>query len=480
MMQRARILLGCVTMLAVVFLATPETRAAKLDLEKLMTHLTGSVVPVRFTMRPIEAPAGGEGQKVEQVFCGVIVKDDGLIVVSGDVFPDPGGDPRNTLEPVEFAVLGEGEIEHNLVAVGLNRDLNLAYLRFESGLPDGYHAIQTHGTKTPRIGEDIYIIGLLPERYGHARTFWNGQVSARIDSPRTMYGVTTFIQDLSIGGLAVNAKGRPLGLVAEDVLPPGQATGASASNPLTLFGSLSQGPRVGYPMIFPFDLLAMDIASPPPLVRAPRKAWFGITMQPLDRNLGEYWNIDNPGGIIISAVLDGSPAQGAGLHPRDILLELGGEEVTARELPDLTTFRQRVEKLTIGEAVDLLVWREGEEIQLELHPGVAPRTGFLAKFYEDEAFGITVRELTVDVLQARNLPVGTSGVVVAEMENSGWTQVGGVRPGDIILRINRTPILDLESFEAMMLQLRRERAREAYFFVQRNVETRFLKVRTDW
>jgi len=295
-----------------------------------------------------------------------------------------------------------------------------------------------------------------------------------------MYAVTAFIQDLSIGGLALDDKGRPLGLIAEDVLPTGQAPGSNTSNPLALFGSLSQGPRVGYPMIFPFDLLAKDIASPPPLEREPQKAWFGITMQPLKRELGDYWNIDSPGGIIVSAVLDGSPAQGAGLHPRDILLRLGDDAVTARELPDLATFRQRVEKLVIGQQVDLLVWREGREITLQLHPGVAPRTGFLAREFEDEWFGFTVRELTVDVLQARNLPSTTAGVLISEMETAGWTQIGGLRLQDIILRVNKTPIPDLDAFGEFMEQLREEQPREVYFFVQRNVETRFVSVRTDW
>jgi S1-C subfamily serine protease len=468
------------TLAAVAGTAAVDARAARLDMEQLMTDLQGSVVPVRITLRPIEPPPGGEGQKVEEVFCGLVVSDDGLVVVSGDVFADPGGDPRTTLEPVSFDVLATEETEYSLTAEGLNRDLNLAYLRFSDGLPEGYSPVQIRDNAAPRIGDEILVVGLMPERYDYARTFWTGRISARLESPRTMYAVTTFIQDLSIGGLAVDAKGIPLGLVAEDVLPAGQPPAGNTSNPLTLFGSLSQGPRVGYPMIFPFDLLAEDIASPPPLEREPQKAWFGITMQPLNRDLGEYWNIDNPGGIIVSAVLEGSPAQGAGLHPRDILLRLGDVPVTAREYPDLTTFRQRVEKLTIGEQVDLLVWREGQEVTLQLHPGVAPRTGFQAREFEDEIFGLTVRELTVDVLQARNLPSTTGGVLISEMETAGWSQVAGLGTQDIILRVNGTPIPDLDAFQKLMEQLREEQPREVYFFVQRNVETRFVKLRTDW
>jgi len=477
---RSRLPLALLLLLAAAGLATTDAQAARLDMEQLMADLHGSVVPVRITLRPIEPPPGGEGQKVEEVFCGVVVSEDGLVVVSGDVFPTPGGDPRTTLEPVSFNVLAKNEVEYSLTAEGLNRDLNLAYLRFSEGLPEGYTPVQTRDNAAPRIGDEILVVGLMPERYDYTRTFWPARISARLESPRLMYSVTAFIQDLSIGGLALDEKGNPLGLVAEDILPPGQAPGSNTSNPLTLFGSLSQGPRVGYPMIFPFDLLAKDIASPPPLDSEPKKAWFGITMQALKRELGEYWNIDNPGGIIVSAVLDGSPAQGAGLHPRDILLRLGDHPVTAREFSDLTTFRQRVEKLTIGEQVNLLVWREGKELTLQLHPGVAPRTGFLAREFEDEIFGFTVRELTVDVLQARNLPSTTEGVLISEMETAGWSQVAGLGLQDIILRVNETPILDLDGFRELMEQLRTEQPREVYFFVQRNVETRFVKVRTDW
>lgn len=477
---RSRRPLALLALVTVAAMTTAGAQAARLDMEQLMRDLHGSVVPVRITLRPIEPPLGGEGQKVEEVFCGVVVSDDGLVVISGDVFPDPGGDPRTTLEPVSFHVLAKNETEYTLTAEGLNRDLNLAYLRFSDGLPQGYHAVKLDEQVTPRIGDEILVVGLLPERYDYTRTFWPARISARLDSPRIMYAVTAFIQDLSIGGLALDDKGRPLGLIAEDVLPTGQAPGSNTSNPLALFGSLAQGPRVGYPMIFPFDLLAKDIASPPPLEREPQKAWFGITMQPLKRELGDYWNIDSPGGIIVSAVLDGSPAQGAGLHPRDILLRLGDDAVTARELPDLATFRQRVEKLVIGQQVDLLVWREGRELTLQLHPGVAPRTGFLAREFEDEWFGFTVRELTVDVLQARNLPSTTAGVLISEMETAGWTQIGGLRLQDIILRVNKTPIPDLDAFGEFMEQLREEQPREVYFFVQRNVETRFVSVRTDW
>jgi S1-C subfamily serine protease len=456
-----------------------ESLAARGGLDRVVERLSASVVPVRFTLRPLEAPPGGEGQKIEDVVCGVIVGEDGLIVVSGDPFPDPGGDPRATLIPLDFRVLGGDDVEYPATVLGMNRDLNLAYLQFEGGLPEGYRAVEFDRDPAPRIGQEILILGLLPERYDFAGTFWTGRISAHLEEPRTMWAVTTFVQDLSIGGLAITPEGKPLGLVAEDVLPAGVSGGQSA-NPLTLFGSLAQGPRVGYPMIFPYAVFEEDLESPPPVVLEPRRAWFGITMQPLNRELRDYWEIRNPGGIIVTSVLQDSPAQGAGLHPGDVILELGDTTVTARELPDLTVFRQRVEKLPIGEEVDLAVWRGGDQLALKLYPGMAPRTGFLALEYEDEDFGLTVREITVDVIQAANLPQDLQGVVISDLESAGWAQVGGLGVGDIILRIDENRITDLDSFREALDDARARATSEAYFFIQRNVETRFVTVRTDW
>jgi len=454
--------------------------AAEPDSAAVLERYQGSVVPIRYTQRPREAPAGGEGQKVERVVCGVIVGDDGLIAISGDPFPQPGQDPRTTLDPVEFVMLGAGEVEYAAEAIGLNRDLNLAYLRLDGKVPGGYQAVRFDPDVPIRIGQPILVLGLLPERYDYARTFWTGRVSAAIEEPRSMYAVTTFVQDLSIGGLAVTQDGIPLGLIAEDVLPPASRSRELPANPLAIFGSLSQGPRVGYPMIFPVALFADDLSSPPELEREPARAWFGITMQPLSRSLGDYWKIDNPGGVIVSSVLEGSPAEAAGIQPGDVLLQVGDEVITTREAPGLIRFRQMVEKLPAGEEAPLSVWRDGAEVDLVIRPSRAPRTGFLALDHEDVNFGLTVRELTPDVIQGRGLSSDTQGVVIAELEPAGWAMVSGLHVGDIILRVDETIVSDLDAFRGILDQLREARAPETYFFVQRGVETLFVRVRTDW
>jgi membrane-associated protease RseP (regulator of RpoE activity) len=445
-----------------------------------LEKLSASVVPVRYTLRPQEAPSGGEGEKVEKVVCGLLVSDDGLVVIPGDPFPDPGGDPRLTLEPVAFAVLGSGETEHPAAPVGFDRDLNLGYVRLSGPIPAGLSPVRFEPDPQIRIGQEVWIVGLLAERYGYAPAFWPGRVNAAVEKPRRMFSLTVPVIDLAIGGLVATPDGRVLGLVGEDVLPPPRSPGDLPENALLVFGSFSQGPRVGYPMLFPAPLFSASMASPPPLESRPSRSWLGITMQPLSRRLASYWKIEGNGGVIVTGVLDGSPASSAGLTHGDVIVALAGAPIFAREDSDLPLFRQQVERLAAGQPVALRVWRAGEFTDVTIQPEIAPRTSFLAEEYRDEAFGLTVREVTFDFIQAQNLPVDTVGVVISELESAGWAEVAGLEPGDLVLRVDDAPTRDLASFRTALEQARDARRRQVRFFVQRGVETQFFSVRTDW
>ena len=65
---------------------------------------------------------------MEGVLCGIVANDQGLVVTTADVFPDPGGDPRQTFVPSSFTIK-TGGVELAAEAVGLDRERNLAFLQ---------------------------------------------------------------------------------------------------------------------------------------------------------------------------------------------------------------------------------------------------------------------------------------------------------------------------------------------------------------
>jgi serine protease Do len=67
-----------------------------------------------------------------------------------------------------------------------------------------------------------------------------------------------------------------------------------------------------------------------------------------------------------------------------------------------------------------------------------------AKSEQDEAsgggFGITLGPLGSDAARRLQLPAGATGVLVTNVDPSGPAARAGVRPGDVILQVNRRPV----------------------------------------
>jgi S1-C subfamily serine protease len=447
--------------------------------------LSPSVVPIRYTLRLLETPEGGQGAKLEGVMCGAVIGSDGLVVTTADIFPDMDGDPRQTFVPVDLRIVPAPGIEFEARAVGLDRTLNLAVLKVKQPalfpVPGARFA-----ARQPRPGEKVLLLGLLGEQYAYAPTFTESRVVSAVEGRGPMYVLDGLIQDLTIGGLVVTLGGEALGIVGEDVLTPpptGPGDLAGAGNVLSLFSSLSQGQRAGYPMLFPYDgLLDELLADPPPVADSldTNRGWLGIIMQPLSGELADYWSIEGAGGVVIGAILDGSPAERAGLQVGDVILEVDHAPVEVREQRDLGRFREMVQAVGAGRELPLSVHRNGERQIIPLVLGSRPKTVFLAEEQVDESFGLTVKELTYDFLQAVNLPGDTSGIFVSEIENAGWADVGGLRVSDVIMEIDRREVSSVEDFRQLMADVGEARPDEVVFFIRRGTQTLFVPVTTDW
>ena len=476
MTSRGRILL-CLALAAVMPAA--DATASPGGIGEIYETWRDHVVAITYTLRPLEKPTGGEGRKVENAVCGVLVDAAGLIVTTADPFPDPGGDPRATLYPVEFKVHLRGGRPLDAEAVGMDRDLNLAYLRLKNP-PPGLRALRFSERARPGVGDEVIVIGLMSREYDYEPAVYKGLVNAVVEKPRRMYSLDVYLQDLSIGGLVVTRGGEPIGIIGVDVLEESRTQDRTPSNLLSIFGSLTPGRRPGYSMVYPYSVFAGQLASPPPIAQQEKRSWLGIVMQPLNEDLIEYWKLDASGGIIISSVVEGSPAEKAGLRQGDILVELQGEPLRVTKDDQLADFRRRIERMGMSRPVELALLRRGERERLSLMLSEAPKTAWTAEEFKDDDLGMTTREITIDDLQGQNLDPTTRGVVVDEMEQAGWAQIAGLQAGDIIQSVDAQATLDLASFRALIDRLREQRPPEILFFVQRQSETLFVLLKASW
>ncbi len=174
-------------------------------------------------------------------------------------------------------------------------------------------------------------------------------------------------------------------------------------------------------------------------------------------------------GALVGAVIEGSPAELAGLRANDVIVRYNGEAIENRAA--LFTL---VQKSRVGQEIPIEVWRSGEistltvkiterEIDLVTRPETKNpgRTGNQEEVLK--AVGVTVRDLSRPELIA-----GYQGVVVTKVAPEGLAS-GKLVVGDLIESVNQINVMNSVDFyrhlaasaaaQATSIQLIRQRKR---------------------
>jgi S1-C subfamily serine protease len=137
------------------------------------------------------------------------------------------------------------------------------------------------------------------------------------------------------------------------------AAGASAGQAVE-----SDQRAIQYPELITIPMACPEAgaAAPAPGVR------LGLSIRGLPLAQAREAGLGKRGGVLVTAVADGSPAAAAGLRSGDIILSAAGQE-----LGDATDMAERVIVLAPGAPLTLRVWREGRVLELVLtRPPAAP------------------------------------------------------------------------------------------------------------
>ena len=127
--------------------------------------------------------------------------------------------------------------------------------------------------------------------------------------------------------------------------------------------------------------LAREVAKQLIEQRRVSRSWIGLEVQPLLKH------IDQDQGILVSSVLDDSPAGRAGFVSGDILLALDDKKFAVHYPEQLPLFNQHVTALSVSNDVRALILRDGKEIELTLRPDTWEETR--PKTYEFKEWGMT-------------------------------------------------------------------------------------------
>src|SRR5262249_13450620 len=138
-------------------------------------------------------------------------------------------------------------------------------------------------------------------------------------------------------------------------------------------------------------------------------------------------------GALVASVQKDGPAAKAGLEPGDVILKFDGKPVSrSGELPPM------VAALTPGSSIALEIWRDGKPKDVQVKVGTADNDETLASAKSPATsgkLGVSVRPLSPEEKSSGDYE---GGVVVEDV--SGAAARAGVRPGDVIVSVNRTPV----------------------------------------
>ncbi|MDZ4722735.1 MAG: trypsin-like peptidase domain-containing protein [candidate division Zixibacteria bacterium] len=172
------------------------------------------------------------------------------------------------------------------------------------------------------------------------------------------------------------------------------------------------------------------------------RSWIGVDCQAL-QELESYFGTEANTGVLIASVDAGSPAEEAQLQAGDIILAVDDRSVSARFVEELPPFYNRIASQPPGEPMNFRVLRGDQEQILT----VIPRSlgDLLGEDFESGEWDFTVKGVTHQMQIEYQLQDST-GVMIAGVKPVGVADGAGVRGGDVIVKINKTPIITLADF----------------------------------
>ncbi len=360
---------------------------------------------------------------------GFIVDPSGYIVTNNHVIS--GGEGRN--EPVEsITVTLADRREYKARVVGRDTLSDLALLKIDAqNLP----YVKFGDSQKARVGDWVIAIG---NPFGLGGTVTAGIVSAlhrNIGSGQYDRYIQTdaSINQGNSGGPLFDLNGNVVGINTAIFSPTGGNVGLGFAIPA----------EVAKPVI---DQLKAG--------QGVRRGYLGVSIQPLSEDIAAGLGMPKDKGEIVANVEPSGPAARAGIRQGDVIVKIGGQEVTVEN-----TLSYIVANTPIGSRIPIELIRQGKRLTvtavLAERPSeqiIAQRSGLPGDDGDSDtpsktqdsqqmkaSLGIGLLPLTPQVRAQLKLPATVEGVVIGTIDPSSDAAAEGLQRGDIIVQINQVP-----------------------------------------
>ena len=356
---------------------------------------------------------------------GVIVDaEDGIIMTNYHVIKDVNEVRISLIDGRSFKA----------AVIGSDPDLDIAILEVDS---KGLTEIALSDSDSLEVGDYVVAIG---NPFGLGQTVTTGIISALGRSGLGLEGYENFIQtDASInpgnsGGALVNLAGELVGINTAIISPSGGNVGIGFAIPINMAkSSLEQIRKHG----------------------EVKRGQIGIFIQNMTPELKTALGIKSEmNGVLVTSVVEQSPAEQAGIKSGDVIIEVDGEKTLSS-----SQLRSKISMIRIGSKIDLKLFSDNIIKNVKVKVG-KPQTDTITD---------TNLHPLLEGAQFENNPNGT-GVRVVSLKPNSKAAFSGLNTGDVIIAANKQTVTDLDSLikslkinkKSILLKVKRQ---NGYLFI---------------
>ena len=388
-----------------------------LDFRRVVADAKAKVFPATvFVLVLSENNESGRKVTQETSGSGVIISDTGEVVTNWHVID----------KAVEVRCLLSDGTPMDAVVVGSDKDTDLALLQLT--IPDDYAGPMPHA----QIGDsDVLTEGdfvmAMGAPWGLSRSVSMGIISCRDRYLETRSEYSLWLQtDAAIspgnsGGPLVNTDGEVIGINTRGIMSGGGDTGFAVPSATVklIVSQLREYEKVNW-------------------------SWTGLRLEPL-KNFNRNIYFEGDTGVIVADTDLGSPGRRAGIQPKDRLVAINGEPVTALFEENLPAVRLRLALLPKHEVTTLTIQRDEEMMEFEITP--REKGEVEGEELECPRWNMTIKEINQfdneDLYFYRE-----KGVFIFGTKYPGNAAKAGLRESDIIIKIGDQEVETLDDVQA--------------------------------
>lgn len=408
----------------------------------------------------------GEGgpRTVNSLGSGFVIDPTGFIVTNNHVIE--GADD------IEVNFADGKKLKANLVGVDTKTDL--ALLKVEPVTP--LVAVPFGDSRKMRIGDWVMAIG---NPFGLGGSVTVGIISAR---GRNINAgpYDNFIQtDAAInrgnsGGPLFNMHGEVIGINTAIISPSGGSIGIGFSVPTEL---------------------AENVILQLKEFGETRRGWLGVRIQPITDDIAESLGMKEAKGALVAGVIKGGPVDDGSIKTGDVIIRFDGKDVAEmRDLPRV------VAESPVGKAVDVVVIRDGKEVNVKVTLGrledgeKIAQTGVETTEPKDEkapdqlaekkaapvVLGMTLSALDEATRKSYGVVETVKGVAITAVDPSSAAAERRIQPGDVIVEIGQEAVTTPEDVTKRIATLKSQDRRNALLMLaDKTGALRFVTVRIE-